>query len=62
MIHRLSEKYGLLPSETLQRATTLDLVILDISLNLENHAQQSSDPNYIPPVSTEELLKIKERA
>lgn len=62
MIHRLSEKYGLLPSETLQRATTLDLVILDISLNLEHHAQQSSDPNYVPPVSTEELLKIKERA
>jgi|688.fasta_scaffold1440129_2 hypothetical protein len=46
----------------MNRATTFDLVIMDISINLEKHFNSKSDPNYIPNVSEEELLKIKARA
>jgi hypothetical protein len=58
----MGQRYSLLPSEIITRATTFDLVIMDSSMTLENHMQQSSKEGYIPDISTEELLKIKERA
>ena len=44
------------------KATTFDLVILDTVMTLEKHEHESQKEGYIPNVSTEELLKIKERA
>lgn len=58
----MGQRYGMLPSEIISRATTFDLVIMDSAMTLENHAQESSKEGYIPDISTEELLKIKERA
>ena len=58
----MGQRYGMLPSEVISRATTFDLVMMDTAMTLENHAQQASQEGYIPEVSTEELLKIKERA
>lgn len=61
-LDRMGQRYGMLPSEIISRATTFDLVMMDTAMTLENHAQASSQEGYIPEVSTEELLKIKERA
>jgi hypothetical protein len=58
----MGQRYGMLPSEIISRATTFDLVIMDSALTLENHAQKSQEEGFIPDISTEELLKIKERA
>jgi hypothetical protein len=44
------------------RATTFDLVMMDTAMTLEHHQQQTSEEGYVPELSTEELLKIKERA
>jgi hypothetical protein len=52
----------MLPSEVMIRANTFDLVIMDTAISLERHHQEASQEGYIPQVSTEELLKIKERA
>jgi hypothetical protein len=52
----------MLPSEVIVRANTFDLVVMDTAMALERHAQAASQPGYVPNVSTEELLKIKERA
>ena len=52
----------MLPSEVIVRATTFDLVIMDTAMTLERHFQEASQEGYIPDMSTEELLKIKERA
>jgi hypothetical protein len=57
----MGQRYSLLPSEVISRATTFDLVIMDIAMTLENHAQESKQEGFIPNVSTEELLKIKDR-
>jgi hypothetical protein len=46
----------------MNRASTFDLVIMDISINLEKHFNSRDDPNYVPNVSEDELLKIKARA
>lgn len=46
----------------MNKATTFDLVILDTVMTLEQHAQESQKEGYIPEVTTDELLKIKERA
>jgi predicted AlkP superfamily pyrophosphatase or phosphodiesterase len=62
MLDRMGQRYGMLPSEIAERATTFDMVIMDISLSVERHNQDKQDPNYVPPVSTEDLIKIKERA
>jgi predicted AlkP superfamily pyrophosphatase or phosphodiesterase len=62
MLDQMGQRYGLLPSEILQRASTFDMVIMDISLSVENYTKQKNEKGYVPPVSTEELLKIKERA
>jgi len=61
MLDRMGQRYGLLPSEVVQRASTWDMVIMDISLSVEKYHNDRQQPGYIPPVSTEELLKIKER-
>jgi hypothetical protein len=58
----MGQRYGLLPSEAISRATTFDLVIMDTAMTLEHHAQESAKPGYIPDVGVEELLKIKEQA
>lgn len=60
IIDNIAKRYGLLPSEVLIRATTFDLVIMDTVMSLEKHAQESSKEGYIPPVTTEDLLKLKE--
>lgn len=58
----MGQRYGLLPSEVMTRATTFDLVILDSAMALENYVQESQKEGYVPNISTEELLKIKERS
>jgi hypothetical protein len=51
----------MLPSEVIVKASTFDLVIMDTAMSLERHYQDASQEGYIPPMSTEELLKIKDR-
>jgi hypothetical protein len=57
----MAQRYGVLPSEAISRASTFDLVIMDSAMALENHANQANTSGYVPPLTTEELLKIKER-
>ena len=51
----------MLPSQVIETASTFDLVIMDIAMTLEHHAQNENDPKYVPNVPVEELLKIRER-
>lgn len=60
-LDRLGQRYGLLPSEAINRANTFDLVIMDVAMTLERHANDSSQEGYVPDVPVEELMKIKER-
>jgi hypothetical protein len=52
----------MLPSKVISEASTFDLVIMDMALSYERHTQAASQPGYVPEVSVEELMKIKERA
>jgi len=61
MLDQMAQRYGRLPSEILANATTFDMVIMDISLSVENYTRNKDKDGFIPPVSTEELIKIKER-
>ena len=58
----LGKRYGMLPSEVIVKATTFDLVIMDMALSYKQHIQESQKEGYVPNVSQEELIKIKERA
>jgi len=58
----MGQRYGMLPSRIIEQASTFDLVIMDMAKTFEIHQQQKSQPGYVPDVSVEDLLKIKERA
>ena len=58
-IDLLAKRYGCLPSEILVRATTFDLVIMDVAMSYENHRQKTQDPNYVPDYAVDHLIKLK---
>jgi hypothetical protein len=62
LLDQMAQRYGLLPTECLTRATTLDMVIMDMSLTYEHHQHEKSKPGYVPDVDVETLLAIKEQA
>ena len=57
----MGQRYGMLPSEIIVRASTFDLVVMDLAMTFEKHQQEASQPGYIPPISVEDLIKIKEQ-
>lgn len=57
----MGQRYGLLPSEIISRASTFDLVVMDMALTYERHHQEKNQPGYVPEVSVEDLMKIKEQ-
>ena len=59
-IDRMGQRYGMLPSELMARANTFDLVIMDSAMSIEKHFEDSNKEGYVPDVSVEELLKIKD--
>lgn len=59
-IDGLGKRYGMLPSEILSRASTLDLYIMDAVMSWEEyqHKKQNSKGNFVPNVTQEQLLRI----
>ena len=60
-LDRIGERYGLLPSEVLARATTLDIAVMDVSISYE---QMRSDKKQgkTPNMKEEDMLAILEKA
>lgn len=57
-IDSLGKRYGMLPSEVLNRSNTFDLYIMDAALTFENYHQKKANNNGqepIPDYTTEEL-------
>jgi hypothetical protein len=64
-IDSLGKRYGMLPSEVLERSNTFDLYIMDASLSFENYHHQKSMNNGnepAPDYSTDELLVMMNKA
>lgn len=59
-VDTMASRYGMLPSRIMQDANTFDLVIMDAALGYQNYLRDKSDPNHIPDVSEDELLRIKQ--
>jgi hypothetical protein len=63
-IDTIGERYGLLPSEVLRRATTLDLLIVDTAIGYRNSLHDRANKKVNPPApesySQEHLLEILE--
>jgi hypothetical protein len=55
----MAQRYGCLPSEVLQRATTFDLEILDIAKSYERMKQNKAN-GIMPEVKQETLLAAME--
>jgi hypothetical protein len=60
-IDSLGKRYGMLPSEVLERSNTFDLYIMDASLSFENfhHKKAMNNGNDpLPDYTTDELLAM----
>jgi hypothetical protein len=58
----MAHRYGLLPSEVLVRASTLDLQVLDIALSYENEKdrkRRGEPPRVKPEVMASIIKKVK---
>ncbi len=61
MIDGLGKRYGMLPSEVLERSNTLDLYIMDIALSFENFHHKKAMNNGMDPLpdyTQDELLAM----
>ncbi len=60
-IDSLGKRYGMLPSEVLERSNTFDLYIMDAALTFENYHHKKAMNNGVAPApdySTDELLAM----
>lgn len=60
-IDSLGKRYGMLPSEVLERSNTFDLYIMDASLTFEQYHHKKAMNNGVAPApdySTDELLAM----
>lgn len=60
-IDTMSQRYGVLPSELLQRATTFDLFVCNSSMRYQQNKESEAKGNF-DHYSEEELLAIRNRA
>lgn len=59
-IGALAKTYHLLPSEVAARATTFDIMVMDVMATWEDYQQKKADGSYVPKLSQDELLQILE--
>jgi len=60
-LDNLANRYNCLPSEALGRATTLDLMVLDLGAkwhNYQSEVTQNGGKKPAPKLSTDEMLKM----
>lgn len=55
----LGRRYGLLPSEVIVKASTFDLVIMDIAVSYEASQANKNNPKAVPDIPVEELVRIR---
>lgn len=59
MIDNIAKRYGLLPTEVMQRASTFDMVILDAAVGYEQYlTDKARGVKKVPEVPQEKLLDI----
>ena len=54
----LGSRYGLLPSEVLVRASTVDLFVVDVAMTYENHRQKQESGDLTSMYSQEQLESL----
>ena len=58
-LDQMASRYGMLPSRIMSDATTFDLVIMDSAMAYQSYLQEKDQPDYVPEVPVEELIKIR---
>jgi hypothetical protein len=65
MLDSLAERYGMLPSQVLEQANTLDLWVFDVAVSWRNHVQEKalrkSDHHQPATLDTDTLIKNMEQ-
>lgn len=56
---RMGEKFGMLPSEVIERATTFDYMALDVQETYDSYKQSGKKPNYTSDQLEQMMNKVK---
>lgn len=59
-IGALAKTYHLLPSEVVARATTFDIMVMDVMATWEDYQHKKADGSYVPELTEEQMMKILE--
>lgn len=62
MIDTMADRYKILPSEVMNRATTFDIYVMDAALSYRNYQQKKQEGKLAETLSTEELQEMMQRA
>ena len=58
----MAERYKMLPSELMNRATTFDIYVMDAALSYHDYKRKLSEGKVAETYSTEELQQIMQKA
>lgn len=65
MLDALGERYGMLPSQVLEQANTMDLWVFDVAVSWKNHVHEQQmrkhDKSQLPNMDPETLQKGMEK-
>lgn len=60
LLDQLAQRYGLLPSEAISKASTFDMVVMDMALTFEQYQMNKDKAGFVPDVPVETLQNILE--
>lgn len=58
----MADRYKILPSEIMTRATTFDIYVMDAALSYKNYQQKKQEGKLAENLSTDELQEIMRKA
>lgn len=59
MIDMMAKRYGLLPTEVLERATTFDMVIMDMTMTYEHYLKNKDSKDSVPHYDPNQLEQLR---
>ena len=62
LIDTMADRYKMLPSEVMNRASTFDIYVMDAALSYQNYQRKKQDGKLAQDLSTDEMQEMMRKA
>lgn len=62
LIDTMADRYKMLPSEVMNRASTFDIYVMDAALSYQNYQRKKQEGKLAEELSTDELQEMMRKA